>query len=549
MAALQPRLVVLDAGGRRVVPVDTPQFRIGRGADADLVLGNPDVSRDHAVIVSDADGYLLRDRSRTGTKVNGDPVVERWLAHGDEIEIGHGVVLLFLTNPPDQPGVRLQPSDLRPIAALLESLRAMGGERVLDEVLALVLDAAIETSDAERGLIMLADGSGRLEQQMARAAGHVTLPNDTTGISRKVPEQVFASGEATVVTDLLEGDLAVVHTGTVALGIRHVLCVPLRVVRYVERAAGSPDRFADPARRAAGPQTIGVLYLDSRARGRLLSAAARAEIEALAREAALAIENARLYQDAIEKARLDRELATASRIQQALLPEPRRSGSFFEAVGASIPSRAIGGDFFDYQDRPGGALGVAIGDITGKGPPAALLTALVQGLLAAESLTGSAPAEVIAQINRVLLARPIESRFLTLFLSVLAPDGRLEYCNAGQNPPLWFARTGEVTRLETGGTLVGAFPNASFDRGEVQLRPGDTLVLYSDGVSEAENPAGEDFGEAGIRTAIGAVIDRSPQQVLDALFAALRGFTRDAGPQDDMTAVVVRYLAAPVVQQ
>ena len=549
MAALQPRLVVIDTGGRRVVPLDRPQFRIGRGADADLVLGNPDVSRDHAVIITDADGYLLRDRSRTGTQVNGQAVIERRLVHGDEIEIGREAVLLFLTNPPDQAGVRLQPSDLRPIAALLESLRAIGGERVLDEVLTLVLDAAIEASDAERGFIMLADASGHLELQMARAVGHVTLPGDTTGISRKIPGQVFASGQAMVVADLLEGDLAVVHTGTVALGIRHVLCVPLRVVRYVERLPASTGASADPAGRDAGPPTVGVLYLDSRTRGRLLSPASRAEIEALAREAALAIENARLYQDAIEKARLDRELATASRIQQALLPEPRRSGSFFEAVGASIPSRAIGGDFFDYQDRPGGALGVAIGDITGKGPPAALLTALVQGVLAVESLTGSTPDAAVAQINRVLLARPIESRFLTLFLSVLTPDGRLEYCNAGQNPPLWFARTGDVMRLEIGGTLIGAFPYTSFDRGEAQLRPGDTLVLYSDGVSEAQNPAGEDFGESRIRTAISTVIDRPPQQVLDALFAALREFMQDAGPHDDMTAVVVRYLGPPAPAQ
>jgi sigma-B regulation protein RsbU (phosphoserine phosphatase) len=175
----------------------------------------------------------------------------------------------------------------------------------------------------------------------------------------------------------------------------------------------------------------------------------------------------------------------------------------------------------------------------------ALLTALVQGLLAAESFTGKQPADVIALINRVLLARPIESRFLTLFLSVLTPDGRLEYCNAGQTPPLLLSCDGTVTRLETGGTLVGAFPQAAFARGEIQLTAGDTLVLYSDGVSEAENPDGEDFGEERIRAAVSAALDRQPREVLDALFAALRDFTRDAGAHDDMTAVVVRYSGPP----
>ena len=543
MTTARPRLVVLDAAGRRVVPVDKPEFHIGRGTDADLQIGDANVSRTHASIVTDVAGYLLRDRSRTGTKVNGVPIVEQRLHHGDEIEIARSAVLMFLTRPPDQPGVRLQASDLRPIAALLESLRAMGGERVLDEVLTLVLDAAIETSDAERGFIMLADASGRLEMQMARAADHVSLPREAEAISRKIPEQVFATGEAMVVTDLLEGDLATVHTGTVALGIRHILCVPLRTVRYVDRA---PERRAGvprPAEYEGASGKVGVLYLDSRSKGRLLSAASRAEIEALAREAALAIENARLYQQEIEKERLDRELASASRIQQALLPEPRRAGAFFEAVGSSIPSRVIGGDFFDYQALADDALGLAIGDITGKGPPAALLTALVQGLLAAESLTAQKPNAAIAVINRVLLARPIESRFLSLFLSALAPDGRFEYCNAGQNPPLLFTTRGQVIRLETGGTLIGAFPQAVFELGEVRLQSGDTVVLYSDGVSEAADPAGEEFGEDRIMATVRDVLYRPPQDILDALFASLRDFTRDAGSHDDMTAVVLRYRA------
>jgi len=548
-AQLQPRLVVLDADGRRVVPVDKPEFHIGRGADADLKLGSPDVSRDHAVITTDAGGFLLRNRSRAGTQINGQPVTERRLKHGDEIEIGRSAVLMFLASPPDQTGVRLQPSDLRPIAALLEALRAMGGERVLDEVLSLVLDAAIDTSGAERGFIMLADAAGRLEMQMARAADRVSLPPAAEAISRKIPEQVFASGDAMVVTDLLEGELASVHTGTVALGIRHVLCVPLRLVRYVDRTPASPGgaapvttRGAGPAGDAAAPRNLGVLYLDSRAKGRLLSGTSRVEIEALAREAALAIENARLYEQALEKARIDRELATASRIQQALLPESRRTGPFFEAVGSSLPSRTVGGDFFDYQDLPDGTFGLAIGDITGKGAPAALLTALVQGLLAAESFTGRKPDDAIAAINRVLLARPIESRFLSLFLAALGPDGRLEYCNAGQNPPLLFGREGSVLRLETGGTLIGAFPHAVFERGAVQLEPGDTIVLYSDGVSEAMNTAGEEFGEDRIRTTVTTLLEQEPQRVLDGLFASLRDFTRNAASHDDMTAVVVRYV-------
>ena len=240
--------------------------------------------------------------------------------------------------------------DFRQVAALLEGLRAMGTNRVLDEVLALVLDAALDATGAERGFIMLADERRRpgAEAGAARRARHAPRAGFQT--SRKIPEEVFATGELRVVTDLFEDDLAAIHTGTVALGIRHVLCAPLRLVRYV-------DRLDRPAER----QPIGVLYLDSREKGLLLSQAARTALEALATEAAQAIENARLYQEGLEKARLDEEMRTASRIQQALLPEGRRTGRFFEAIGASIPSRAIGGDFFDYQELEGGRLGLRAG--------------------------------------------------------------------------------------------------------------------------------------------------------------------------------------------
>lgn len=528
------RLAIVDASGRRVVDLTAPVFRLGRGADNDLQLGGADISREHAEIVTRGDSYIVRDRqSRTGTFVNGERITERRLSHGDEIVCGRSTVLMFLEagKIAGRRGASGQPWDFRHVAAVLDALRGMGPHRVLDEVLTLVLDTAIEVCGAERGFIMLADAKGELEMKLARAAGRATLETTGFAISRKIPERVFETGDVMVVEDLLEAEMAEVHTGTVALGIRQVLCAPLRVVRYVERSA------APPARR-----NIGVLYLDSRERGSLLSAAARVEIEALASEAALAIENARLYQDAAEKAQLDAEMRTASRIQQALLPPPRRTGPFFEALGSSIPSRAIGGDFFDYQLLADGAFECAIGDVTGKGPPAALLTALVQGLLASQAFMPRSPDELVTLINRALLARAIESRYVSLFVGVLAPDGRLTYCNAGHNPPLLFSG-GQVRRLETGGTLVGAFEDASFTRDTVQLGDGDTVVMYSDGVSEALSANDEEFGEPRIRDTVQGVVAHPPERVLRAIFDALGVFTGKGTPHDDMTAVVLRYHA------
>jgi serine phosphatase RsbU (regulator of sigma subunit)/pSer/pThr/pTyr-binding forkhead associated (FHA) protein len=531
--SIVPRLAVHDSNGRRVVSIDQPVFTIGRGAGHDLQLAGPGVSRDHAEIVLTNGAYVVRDRdSRYGTFVNGHQVSEKALSDGDRIELGRtGAVLLFLsaTRGRDDRDEAPRVGDLRQVATLLDSLREMGTDRVLDEVLVLVLDSAIEATGAERGFIMLADDDDALKMTLARSAGRITLPSTGFETSRKIPEEVFTSGRIMVVTDLLENGLAEVHTGTVALGIRQVLCAPLRLVRYVDRRdATTRDR------------NIGVLYLDSRERGRLLSPSARAALEALATQAALAIENARLYKQGLEKARLDDELRIASRIQQALLPEARRTGTFFDVVGASIPSRTIGGDFFDYQMFADGRFGFGLGDITGKGPAAALVTALVQGVLATCALAFTAPDESIGIVNRVMHSRRIEARYLTLFLAVLAPDGRLTYCNAGHNPPLLLGAEA-MRRLETGGTIVGAFPAPKFERETVQLGDGDTLVVYSDGVSEALSQAGEEFAEERIREVIARSLHLPVEGVLTALLEAVRRFAGDVAPQDDLTALVLRY--------
>src|SRR5918995_495896 len=403
------RLEVHDSLGRRPVPIDKPVFTIGRRSGNDLHLMGSDVSRDHAEIAQVAGKFLVRDRgSRYGTFVNGTQINEHPLSHGDRIQLGRtgGAELVFLLD--DAPAERQPTSvvgDLRQVAALLEGLRALGSGRVLDEVLALVMDSTIELTGAERGFIMLASEAGDLEMKLARARGHVTLPGTRFETSRKIPEEVFATGEQKIVNDLLDGDLANVHMGTVALGIRHVLCTPLRLVRYVDRADASA-----------------------------------------------------------EQSRIEQELRIASQIQQALLPQGRKRGAFFDAMGASVPCRAIGGDFFDYLDLTDGRFGFALGDVAGKGPPAALLTAVLQGIFAAHTFVAVEPKETVARVNIALIHRSIESRFATIFFGVLDPQGSLTYCNAGHNAPLLIGKRG-VRRLEEGGLIVGMFEHATYEQG------------------------------------------------------------------------------------
>jgi phosphoserine phosphatase RsbU/P len=551
------RLEVTDALGRRVVAVNKPEFEMGRRETNDLRLAGSEVSRDHAVLVTNGGQYLIRDRaSRYGTFVNGEQVTERAIVHGDRVRLGRsgGAELVFLSRTPKRPppverSTTTAVGDLRQIAALLDGLRALGSGRVLDDVLSLVLDSAIDISGAERGFIMLSsapsspdavetDTPEELEFKLARGRGRTTLSGGSFATSRKIPEEVFRTGEPRLVADLLDGELANVHMGTVALGIRNVLCVPLRLVRYLDRAeAGVGEE-----------RRIGVLYLDSRDKGTLLSMSTRAALETLATEAAVAIENARLYRETMEKARMEQEMRIAAEIQQALLPKTGRVGGYFAAAAASLPCRSIGGDFFDYVDLPDGALGFALGDVAGKGPPAALLSAMMQGMFAAQAASSDSPSQTIARVNLALYRRGIESRFVTLMYGTLRPDGRLTYCNAGHNPPLVIGRVGDVTtvrRLEQGGPIVGLFELATYDEETITLSPGDWLIIFTDGISEAMSTPGTNTATTGSSRCVEANAGLEPRDLLEALFADVKAFARGAPQGDDITGMVLRYEPRP----
>ena len=529
------RLEVTDALGRRIVPISKNRFEIGRRETNDLRLAGSEVSRDHAEIVVEGNKFSLHDRnSRYGTYVNGEQITERALAHGDKLRLGRtgGAEMVFLladSQPPVDRATTTAIGDLRQIAALLEGLRALGSGRVLDDVLSLVLDSAIEVSGAERGFIMLSGEVGDLEFKMARGRGHTTLSGGSFATSRKIPEEVFRTGEPRIVADLLDGDLANVHMGTVALGIRNVLCVPLRLVRYVDKAENVGEE-----------RRIGVLYLDSREKGSLLSGSTRAALETLATEAAVAIENARLYRETMEKARMEQEMRIAAEIQQALLPKAARAGTYFRAAAASLPCRSIGGDFYDYVELNNGSLGFALGDVAGKGPPAALLSAMMQGIFAAQAATSDAPSKTLTRVNLALYRRGIESRFVTLMYGVLDPDGQMVYCNAGHNPPLIVGKSG-VRRLERGGPIVGLFEGATYEEETVHLSSGDWLIIFSDGISEAMSATGDEYGEARIIECIERNASLDPTRLLEALFSDVRDFTHGAAQSDDITAMVLRY--------
>ncbi len=527
------QLQVTDLQGRRTVPIAKPLFTIGRRTAADLQIASTDVSRDHAEIAREGSVFLLRDRgSRYGTFVNGEPVTERALVDGDRIRLGRTdhVELVFQAHGDDSTGLRSSSSDvtdLRQMAAILNGLRALGSGRVLDEVLTLVIDSALEVTKAERGFIMLANAAGELEFKTARARGQVTLPGTSFTTSAKIPREVFRTGRSQLVGDLMDADMAPAHDGTIAIGIRHVVCVPLVVTPMASQGGEASEH-----------RVIGVLYLDGRERARMLSPAMQASIEAFATQAGLAIESARLYAESAEKARIDRDLRVAADIQRALLPESAYEGCGCTLAASTLPCRTIGGDFFDYVEMPDGCVAFALGDVAGKGPPAALLAATAQSHFVAHVPVSTDPADALARINKALLRRAVEARFATMFIGVIGSNGVLRYSNGGQEPPALVTRRG-IEWLETGGPVVGLLDFATYECGSATLEAGDLVVVCSDGVTEARNMAGEEFGRERLVAALDGVHGAAADAVLDRVTSAVRMFAEGAAQADDITVLVL----------
>jgi serine phosphatase RsbU (regulator of sigma subunit) len=240
----------------------------------------------------------------------------------------------------------------------------------------------------------------------------------------------------------------------------------------------------------------------------------------------------------LSRVQIERDLNVAATIQRLLLPRTEHEGSHFEAIGASIPSRTIGGDFFEYVDLPSGASGVALGDASGKGASAALVAAMVQGIFSIEAEVERSPSVTLARVNRALRRRGMEPHFVTLIYGVLTPFGRFRYTNAGQNPPILLSG-GRLQPLVAGGPMLGLFDEPEFPEETVTMEPGDRIVLYSDGVTEALNERGDEYGDAGLLESIARHQGISTRALLDAVLDDIRTFCGQAAQRDDITVVVM----------
>jgi sigma-B regulation protein RsbU (phosphoserine phosphatase) len=542
------RFRYLDETGKECwVPIAPPKFTIGRSSTNDLVLGTAHISRAQAEILAKEGEYYLHDlKSKHGTFVNGIRIEQAMLRHGDRVRLGgmQGQILTFhrgdllqslLSSSASGTDPGLSVHGFREMAMLLSTFRALSSIPLLKDLLNLVVDTAIELTGAERGFIMLKEEDGRLSFRCARNAQKQSLDGASFQTSQRVPHEVFQTGERIVIKDL---DLEVSpesHTSTRRLGVRSISCVPLRCLSLHE--AGTLSGVGNF-------EVIGVLYVDSANIGGGLSTTQIDALDTLASEAAMAIYNARLYKESQLKQKLEEELAIAREIQQSLLPPPDKILPFVSARSLNLPCREVGGDYFDYFDMSGDRLGFAVGDVAGKGMPAALLAAMLQGIFCAQTLLNLPLPGMISNINCSLARRSTGSRFVTFFFGILDAEGNCTYINAGHNPPLWVRPDGTLHELTEGGMVLGLFPGASYESNTIRLTAGDHLVLFTDGVLEALNLAGEEFGEPRLRDLLGKLALKTAPEILDILHRELASFSAQAPQHDDITIMVLGFREA-----
>lgn len=550
MPDLTPELIIDSPGVETVrIRLDRHSYRLGRSSLNELSFpADSGLSREHLVFEDTADGWMVRDAgSRNGTRINGVRLASAArLAHGDRINAGHlsiryttsGVAkdsrtddVVFVaqepalltppvsvdlksalektTNVADQPKL----GNLH-LGALVRAGRELAGHSSLENLFELILDLSLDAVKASRGVVMTREPDDTLKTRAIRGEG--------LRISTTIRDRVLEQQTSLLVRDaILDQDFAA-RESIVAQQIRSFLTVPLQT----------------------GEQVIGLIYLDSPKLIRDFTAEDLNLVTVMANIAAIRIEHARLVEAEQAKKLLDRELERAAEIQRRLLPAKAPDVEGFDLSGYNAPCRTVGGDYYDFLRYPDGRIGLFIADVSGKGMPAALLMSSLQARIQVLFQEPGRLAEQVTRLNRITKANCPGDCFITLFTALLNPaTGRMEYCNAGHNPPVLIHKNDEVEQLGASGLVVGIMRDATYEEGTCVLEQGDVLLLFSDGLTEASNPdSSEEFGEERLIALLKKERRQPSANLIDSIKAEVSSFTGPAAAADDITIVIARRL-------
>jgi len=544
-------------GSSRTLPLQNQQrISVGRSSDNDLAYPDEAIlSRRHMAFDCDGVDWWAEDlRSKNGTLINNEPLTaRRKLKSGDRISVGRLVMVLTDAHQGDSTANVVFEEDmlghtvLTPgristsleqvvghgaggleaalrspslagtprVQALLDAGRELAGHRPLKELFRVILDLATKSVGARRGVLMLEESDGTLTPRAATGAGF--------RISNAVRERVMRHKESLLILDVaLHDDLRESHT-IVQQGIRSFLAVPLQ----------TQDK------------TIGLIYVDSgEQRLRRFTEEDLTLLTVMANIAAIRIENERLAEVEQVERMMKKELEQAADIQRNLLPRHPPPVDGLELAAFSYPCRSVGGDYFDYLKMSGGRMGILVGDVAGKGLAAALLMSSLQARVQVLIDEPGDLAHLMGRLNASVARTCPGNRFVTFFLCAYDPaTGELAYSNAGHNPPyLVRAATGEIETLTVGGPVLGILPVARYQAASVQLERGDVVVMFSDGITEAQSPTQEEYGEDRLLEVIRPALRMSAGEIAKTIGESVEAFMANAPAADDITLVVARRL-------
>jgi len=522
---------------------------LGRSADNDLAYPeDPWLSRYHLCFERNDNKWFVRDcASRNGTVVNTESLKEpHRLKHGDRIYAGHLTIeikdraadqrdkiisfvpqsqekstreativtsldkVLGKASKPDQQQADAGLSNARTVRALIRAGQELAGHQPLLELFPSILNLALSAVEAKRGVILTLD-DGELTVRASQGEGF--------SISTAVRDRVLREKCSLVISDAQLDDALRQQQSIVMHRVRSMMAVPLQT----------------------GDRVIGLIYVDNGAILRPFSPEDLDLLTVMANVAAIRIEHARLAVIEQSEKLMESELAQASEIQQSLLPPEAPKLEGYDLAGFNLPCRTVGGDYYDFLSYKDGRLGLVVGDVAGKGLPAALMMSSLQARVQMLVETAPDPAAAVTILNRNLAERALLGRFITFFYGLLDTEtGQLQYSNAGHNPPLLLRTNGKVDELPGSGMVMGIFPANSYTCRETTLERGDLLALYSDGVTEASNAKGEEFGENGLAQFLSEHGSRPCAEIVNALADHVRGWCGNSSFADDFTIVLVR---------
>lgn len=540
-------------GVTRFLPLSKPVFTIGRKAENDLQLLSDTVSRQHAEIKYEDETYYLIDvGSKRGTYINDQRVERCALHHQDRLRIGGGdeEQIIFLDNSVENasaifnssPNLTLsQPSkdrsptasaneELQKLARFVEVNQAFKFSMTPDDVLLLIVDAAIEITQADRGCLMLYTPDGALEFKVARDRNRNSVLGKEFEMSRSVVEEAFKQNQSVIINDSKVTMAGLPRDSVRNLSLRSIACIPLRRFQMTENMDATTILKRD---------VIGVLYVDSSVVGGLTQTSLKL-LESLAFEATKSLESVRLMHEEAEKKNMEQELGMAREVQIALSPSAIKAMEHFEVAASSVPSRYVGGDFYDLIPLKDNRFVFVLGDVSGKGVAAALLAAMAQGALQVQFAANMPLTEVITSVNKMLALRSESNRFITLFSGVLDGEGHFTFINAGHNPPILARATGETEMLATKSVLLGAFDFIEYKPLQTRLNPGDVVVMYTDGVTEATNADNEMFSDERLEELVKRCVSLTAEQIKQRILDEVIRFTRGLPQGDDITLIVLK---------